>query len=194
MKFGPGWLHPFEQSLFRLRFELGGEELSNLTQWEAREAQANHRASTVAEHVFRNSKRLIGVVLWFEAERPRESGMVFLQALGFETANPMETWDGMPPWLEKDPAEDYPPCHWAAFDLTQDRSQLCILIKTAISEEAHAISYIVDPDAEIVLHVYDDRGMDLTGLSRESIGEAYGVFSDWLLDYDRERMAAALEA
>ncbi len=202
MKFGPGWLDPFERSPSSLRFELGGELFPNQTQPVARFSQAYDRARAVADHVFASSSRLVGVVLWFDddaglAGQPRPPGLVSLRAAGFETGAPIATWDEVPPWLRDVEDEDVAG-HWAAYDLSR-RDQRDVLLWCAISDEmsigpdAAVTSYIVDPDADLALHVYDDRGMDLIGLTPDTVRDAYGRFDGWLLDYDRPRMRRIFE-
>lgn len=201
MNLGPNWLNPFEQSPYSLRFELGGD-FSNLHEPVRRFTQAYDRARTVAEWVFRGTKRLTAVVMWIEEPSglsglPREIGITSLASVGFDTSQPTRSWEGLPPWLDgEDPETNR--CHWAAFDLSSCRSQSDILLWCSIADEmpvepdAAVVSYLLDPDAGLLLHVYDDRGMDLTGLSAESVAPAYREFDRWLLDYDRERMAVAL--
>jgi hypothetical protein len=61
-----------------------------------------------------------------------------------------------------------------------------------VEPKAAVVSYLLDPDAAVLLHVYDDRGMDLTGLTAQSVAPFYGEFDRWLLDHDRDRMAVVL--
>jgi len=42
----------------------------------------------------------------------------------------------------------------------------------------------------IMINPYDDRGMDVFGPNRDLLKMLYDKHSDWLLDYDRERMDA----
>ena len=202
MKLGPGWLNPFDQSPYSLRFELGGDH-SNLDDPVRRFTQAYDRARTVAESVFGVSRRLIAVVMSTEplsdlTGRPRKPGLSSLASIGFDTSQPTHSWEGPPPWLAEEDAEGVK-SSWAAFDLSANRRQQDILLWCSIADEmpvepnAAVVSYLLDPDAGVLLHVYDDRGMDLTGLSAASVASAYREFDEWLLDYDRDRMAAALE-
>ena len=39
-----------------------------------------------------------------------------------------------------------------------------------------------------MLHVYDDRGMDVIACDPAKLHGLYSDFEDWLLDHDRERM------
>ncbi|MDQ3124425.1 MAG: hypothetical protein M3Q74_02315, partial [Pseudomonadota bacterium] len=59
---GPNWLAAFQGSEYSLRFELGGETLSNLTQPVPRFLQAFDRARAIADAVFPGVGALLGVV------------------------------------------------------------------------------------------------------------------------------------
>ena len=48
--------------------------------------------------------------------------------------------------------------------------------------------YIVNLANGLLIHPYDDRGMDVVAPSPEVLDDLYHRFSDWLLDYDRQRM------
>lgn len=48
--------------------------------------------------------------------------------------------------------------------------------------------HLADPERGIVVHPYDDRGMDVVGPNHAVLRDLYTRFNPWLLDYDRERM------
>lgn len=48
--------------------------------------------------------------------------------------------------------------------------------------------YLYDLELGILVHPYDDRGMDVVGPNRELMQELYDKYTHWLLEYDRERM------
>lgn len=50
--------------------------------------------------------------------------------------------------------------------------------------------YLADPTRGVLLHPYDDRGMDVVGPGTDVLAELYSGFAGWLLDYDLERMQA----
>ena len=50
--------------------------------------------------------------------------------------------------------------------------------------------FLIDPNLRAMLHVYDDRGMDVISDDPTKLTGLYSNFADWLLDYDRNRMAA----
>ena len=66
-----------------------------------------------------------------------------------------------------------------------------IAYEMPIAPKAPVLSWLADFDAGVMLHVYDDRGMDVRALHRSTIEQIYRQFDAWLLDYDRPRMAVA---
>jgi hypothetical protein len=165
----------------------------------ARFTQAYDRARAIADHLFHDSRQILGIVSWFPDDRdlvgrPRDNvGLEGLEVAGFQPGSPLATWVESPLWLID---EDQVELTWQAFDLTDGKHLRDVLLWCAIAEEmpigpdASAISYLFDPDAEVVLHIYDDRGMDLTGLSATTLKSTYDRYSGWLLDHDRSRMEA----
>lgn len=53
--------------------------------------------------------------------------------------------------------------------------------------------YVASPERGIVVHPYDDRGMDIAGPNRVRLEELYLRFNPYLLGYDRDRMRAWFE-
>ena len=52
--------------------------------------------------------------------------------------------------------------------------------------------YFLNPATAIIVHIYNDRGLDIIAATRESLMPIYRTFNDWILDFDRERIAKAL--
>ena len=50
--------------------------------------------------------------------------------------------------------------------------------------------YLVDFSRATVLHVYDDRGMDVVAADVGRLRPLHGRFGDWLLAHDRPRADA----
>ena len=48
--------------------------------------------------------------------------------------------------------------------------------------------YIYDIELGVLVHPYDDRGMDVVGPNKFMINRIYTEFNTWLLDYDLEAM------
>lgn len=58
-----------------------------------------------------------------------------------------------------------------------------------IYPSAPVLTFLIDLSSSTMLHVYDDRGMDVISDDPAKLQVLYVEFADWLLDYDRERMA-----
>lgn len=82
------------------------------------------------------------------------------------------------------------------YDISQDlvaRDTLlwhAIAAEMPISPSVPIVTFLIDPDVTAMLHVYDDRGLDVIADQPAKLHSLYNKFPDWLLDYDRERMAA----
>ncbi|WP_395443859.1 DUF3885 domain-containing protein [Caulobacter sp. UC70_42] len=55
------------------------------------------------------------------------------------------------------------------------------------------MSKLVDLERGVSVNAYDDRGMDITSIAKETTSGLYQRFDKWLLDYDRPRMTEAFE-
>lgn len=64
-----------------------------------------------------------------------------------------------------------------------------IATEMPIYPSAPVLTFLVDLESSTMLHVYDDRGMDVISDDPAKLQVLYLGFADWLLDYDRERMA-----
>jgi hypothetical protein len=183
--FDEKWDEPFRSSPFRLRFELGGEEFDNSDQPVPRFMQALTRSRSVQEATFAQSSRLWAVVRSWQSD-----GLEALWRIGFRSS-PVAEWRVVEEVPEQ-PIEVI----WQAFDVTGDKSAcdtllwLSIVNEMPIDPKAPVESYLADMDRGILLHVYDDRGMDLTALNPSAIEDIRRRFDDWLLPYDRSRIEA----
>ena len=203
---GPGWQDALSQSQYRLRFELGGEMLSNIEQPVERFVQAFDRARAIIGEVFAKSQSEIGVIGFWPLEedqlfappfKPGETGLDCLKRLGFPDFAPISTWRAHPKWVAEEDKNEDSLFDWHAYDLTGRSTVRDILIWGAVACEmpiqpwAPVVAYMFDPDASIEAFVYDDRGMDVTALTAEALLPLYRRYDAWLLDYDRPRMAEA---
>ena len=190
------WLAPFRASRFSLRFELGGDVFGN-DRPVPRFSQAFDRAREIARDVFASSEQLLGIVAApFGSENdfyaPAPDAFAALNAAGFE-ARAIGEWQA-PLWPEQSADEDRVACHWRSYDLSDDPAGQDVLLWCAvayemlISPKAPVMPFLADFDRNIVLHVYDDRGMDVTALDREVLLPLYASRQDWLLNYDRRRI------
>lgn len=48
--------------------------------------------------------------------------------------------------------------------------------------------FLIHPKEHILYHLYDDRGLDVIAKDKETLRPIYGVYKDWILEYDREEI------
>lgn len=191
------WATRFTAMEVRLRFELGGEQFDNTVEQVPRFLQAHSRATTVADALFRSG--CLAVVAWngrkpYPAGLPRRTkdGFVALRSTGFVVPQITE-WHAP---LYPNSGDDEPDI-WTlrSYDLGQNKVFRDTLLWHAIAAEmpiypsAPVVVFLIDSQAPLMLHVYDDRGMEVIGNAPAKLNELYSEFSDWLLNHDRERMA-----
>lgn len=191
------WDQAFRASPYWVRFELGGEVLGNIDQPVPRFIQAFHRAQTVANAAFASSLSLTAILAASpESGRdlfaPSNDAFSTLEALGFRASEPWRQWSA-----SLDPEdEDEAPLSWRAIDLNESTMRDTLLWTSIVHEmpitpKAPVLSWLIDFETGVMLHVYDDRGMDVRALTRDAIEPLYRRFDAWLLDYDRPRMTVA---
>lgn len=179
----------------RLRFELGGEEFDNTVQQVPRFLQAHRRASTIADALF--SENCVAVVAWNScppdpAGLPDkvQDGFVALQSTGFDAPQTNE-WQAN---LYSAPDDEAYVWQLRSYDLGHNKVARDTLLWHAIASEmpiypsAPVVTFLLDPNTSVMLHVYDDRGMDVIASDAAKLHGLHSDFADWLLDYDRERM------
>ncbi len=188
------WRSRFGAADFRLRFELGGETLDGTHQPIPRLLRAMHRASTIADALF--DDRCIAVVSsHFEApegtrKSSKKTGFGALRSLGFHAVAECE-WHA-PLYLDDDAYLSELRC----YDISGQKLYRDTLIWNAIAAEmpirpsALVESFLIDRSRPMLLHVYDDRGMDVIADDPRNLRDLHDRFDDWLLDYDRDRMNA----
>jgi hypothetical protein len=49
-------------------------------------------------------------------------------------------------------------------------------------------AYIIDDRAKLLMHMYDDRGLDVIATSHATLLPMYEQFGDWILDNQRHRI------
>ena len=198
---GNCWAEPFGSSPFRLRFELGGET-DGVKAPVPRFLQAFGRARTVVDDTFLPSECVLAVVgCWpqptLDLFAPAADGFGALGQAGF-TATPVGEWKGPHPrYGMPDDDEEQKNATWKAYDITEQVAARDVIIwcavayEMAVTPKAPVVSFMVDLQRGILVHVYDDRGMDVIALKRDPLAEIYRTRNEWLLDHDRGRMIEA---
>ena len=124
------------------------------------------------------------------------SGFDHLEELGVPTEDALATWTGYC-WPGDEEDDEAEPWLHRAVKLTWDQADILLWNQVAcdigIAPRAPVKSKLVDLANGLSVNAYDDRGMDITSLTKASISGLYKRFDEWLLDYDRVRMREALE-
>ncbi len=198
LSLGPDWERELWVSPYRLRFELnqGGSHVTMFT-------SSYDRARTLARAALPTDAP-IGVIAANpepEAELGAEwrgwtKGTAFghLKRMGVRTKAHLATWKG-DVWPDDEADDEAETWVHRAVRLTWDQADILLWSQIAhdigVTPQAPVQSKLVDLERGVCVNAYDDRGMDVTALSPEPILELYRRFDDWLLDYDRPRMAEA---
>lgn len=192
------WRKPFEQSPYSLRFELGGVAFSCAGAPVPRFIQALSRATAIKDVAFSGDIAVTALVAceperWGSFRADEFDGFEGLARMGFR-AKLLHEWTA--PLFPHSGVEESG-FHWRSFDLTSDKAGQDTLLWCSVAYDmqvapkAAISSFFVNSERGIMLHVYDDRGMDVIALAAETLRDLYKEFDHWLLDYDRERMKAA---
>ncbi|MGN6374879.1 MAG: DUF3885 domain-containing protein [Sphingomonas sp.] len=201
LPFDEKWAEPYCASPFRLRFELGGESFDT-DRSVPRFVRAFGRARTLTNDVFAEAEELVSVIgCWpachLDIRAPARDGFAALEQAGFRS-QPIGEWKGgHPRYSLPDDEDGQRDATGKIFDLRDAPEDRDVIIWCAISCEmvvapkAPVTSFLIDPARQILVHVYDDRGMDVISLKRDTLVELYRQHNSWLLDYDRERIIEA---
>lgn len=200
LSLGPDWERELCSSPYRLRFELndGGSYLTMFT-------RSYDRARRLARAALPTDD-LIGVIAAYpdpSCELGAEwlgwtngTGFDHLEQLGVPTAASLATWSGYC-WASDKEDDEVEPWPHRAINLTWDQADILIWNQVAqdmgVAPRAPIKSKLADLARGVSVDVYDDRGMDITSVAMGSIAELYTRFDEWLLDYDRTRMAEVFE-
>lgn len=177
-----------------LRFELSGDR--ELDAPIGRFLQAHQRARALARFAFRNSQSLYAVSASWGNDQGPGSDLQDLRAV-LPTLNPEE-----PSFKETEDEEDpFDPvvAYWYVNQIgapagTRDQKMeelLWLALASDLGIRPAAIgskTWLVDFDNAIILHAYDDRGLDIVAMDAQVLQPVYDTFKAWLLDYDRQKM------
>lgn len=147
------------------------------------------KAQTLCNAVFPQDGE-IGVCLRFFG------GKTLLSALGF-FRNLRDCGVTIPNdrvcWCTPDPEEADCYSHFILF--TVSHASLTSLLWGAIAQDLGirprilGSVYLFHLEAKVLVHPYDDRGMDIIGPNRQLLKQMYYKYNHWLLDYNRQTMA-----
>lgn len=174
-----------------LRFELSRSG-TRLDEFE----QAWDRAREVVNFALGDAHELVIVISAFTdgPRMPYRDVLRSLRACGVRMGRPRAAW-----------TEPYHDPHVEELDTLAFVSFVCErqalhwllwgALATDLGVEPHLVGhlYVASPERGIVIHPYDDRGMDVAGPNHVLLAELYQRFNPYLLDYDRDRMRAFFE-
>lgn len=195
---GPDWERRLWASPYRLRFELnrGASYVTMFT-------SSYDRARVLARAALRTDN-LVGVIAAYPdpqrdagaKQRGWKKGTAFghLEEMGVPTEPNLATWTGYP-WPDEVLDDEDKPWLHRAVSLTWDQADILLWNQVAhdigVMPQAPVMSKLVDLQRGVSVNAYDDRGMDVTSIDRETISGLHRQFDAWLLDDDRPRMTEA---
>lgn len=189
-----GLFYEFEAAL---RFELGGEDVSTKRPIK-RFIQAFERANAVAADLFAQSSVWLLSSTFGEASPPKKHLKPF-KTIGLSRNDFTDL--GAVAQNDADHIQEFGKDlyrHWAGTlldgpDLIKEALWLALGSELGIRPAANASLYFVDFENQIVLHPYDDRGMDVIATRGEALSDLYRSRHSWLLEYDMARMRVVFE-
>tara|TARA_A100001391_G_scaffold48774_7_gene29132 strand:+ start:36983 stop:37498 length:516 start_codon:yes stop_codon:yes gene_type:complete len=126
----------------------------------------------------------------------RGTGFDHLRELGVPTEDALATWTGYC-WPGDEEDDEAVPWVHRAVQLRWDQADILLWNQLAqdigVAPRAAVKSKLVDLGRGLSVDAYDDRGMDITALTKSAISGLYERFDEWLLGYDRDRMKEAFE-
>lgn len=187
----------FESSL---RFELGDEDISAKLPIR-RFLQAHHRASSISNFIFADTKNLYALFSSYSSEEQNPKAMKRLQKSGFKKSRFSylgkfaREEDEFDDWEVEDPDDQKVAFrHWYSYPIlyTDEIAETLwfpcgieLGIKPYFNE---GNVYLVDFERGVCLHVYDDRGMDLVSTNKADLVPVFKKYQDWLLPYNLDEM------
>lgn len=165
-----------------LRFELseGGGYIEMFT-------RAYDRAREITAAAFEGTERLTVVLAQECHGEPgeRAAAVRSLRSCGIRLPSPRARW------TEQGDDEDFSSAYLAFHCGPEMINRLlwgALAVEIGIRPRLTCRVYLADVERGILVHPYDDRGMDIIGPNHALLHDLYSRFNAWLLDYDRERM------
>ena len=180
-----------------LRFELGGEAVST-TRPIKRFIQAFERANAVASDLFAQSSVWLLISTHGEASPPKKYLKPF-KTIGLSRSDFTDLWSVAQ--NDADHIEEFGEDlyrHWVGTELRspeliKQALWLALGAEIGIRPASNASLFFVDFENRIVLHPYDDRGMDVIAMRKEALADLYWSRQSWLLEYQIDHMKTVFE-
>ncbi|MDZ7280925.1 DUF3885 domain-containing protein [Sphingomonas sanguinis] len=195
------WMKRFSRQEPRLRFDLGGDAWDGDDHPIPRFLQAFRRAIAIADALFQNGCHAVVASVDDAANPaaphhvPSAAAFATLRASGFRAAYTSE-WQSV---LYPDGSDEAYQWTLRGCRLDDDEAARDCLIwhsiaaEMPISPSAPIVAFLLDPSAGTMLHIYDDRGMDVMAHDAAALRVLHATHADWLLGHDRERISATFD-
>ncbi|MEM8849992.1 MAG: DUF3885 domain-containing protein [Pseudomonadota bacterium] len=193
----------FQHGLFyefdvALRFELGGEHNSNSRPL-ARFIHAFERASEITDQLFERAQPVLLFSSCYGDAQPDSGRLKAYEIVGLPGSS-FRYLGGTPQPAEEDieAGVSQRHRHWDLAEIS-DRNQLREVLWLSLGSEFGVKPmilsdvYIVDFKRDIIIHPYDDRGMDVVSMDKANLSSLYEAKKSWLLEHDMPRMKAIFE-
>lgn len=190
----PGLFYRFD---YALRFELGGEEWGS-NHPIRRFLQAYTRATQIAEIIFQKPDQVHALVSSFgnsEASSPDFSRLRLVLPTILRSAFAYR----MDYSCDDSDLDDDTFTYWHEVQLNErmrinELLWMCCAVDMVIKPSCEGFDiFLVDFEKAIVLHAYDDRGLDIVAMEQSALFPLYNTLKEWLFDYDMARMRATFE-
>jgi hypothetical protein len=189
-----GLFYCFDQAL---RFELGGEEFG-IDRPMRRFLQAHGRSEAIAQTFFENSSEIHVLLSSYGTEQPKKKRFRPFKRCGIKRSR-FKHFSKTPQhddWHIAEFGSDRFR-HWDIAKL-EDKKTVSEIIWLAIASEmavepkldGSSSAYLLDVSRGLLLHVYDDRGMDIVASEAAPLRELFRKFKPWLLEHDLPSMSA----
>jgi len=174
-----------------LRFEIGQDELEVSDEYFH---AAHERAVSIFEAVFNESDEIEIVYQQYSdgRKRIRKGSFIFKQIEA--TKNDLAQYSDVRDIYQL----DYKSECWKRVNIPNlsinsidYKNILLSLIHTDFSCRSPSIlgeCFFINKTKNIIVNLYDDRGMDVISASKNELTSLYKQHNDWLLNYDREKM------
>lgn len=190
-----GLFYSYDQAL---RFELGGNEFGTDRPMR-RFAQAHERTKAVSQTLFGNSSEVFVLLSSYEMEKPEKKRLKPLKLCGIKRKKIKHLCRN--PQQDDDHIAEFGSDIFRHWDVTklEDRRFISEILWLGIASEmamepsfhGSLSAYLVDISKGLILHVYDDRGMDVIAAEGAALKELFTKYQLWLLESDLPEMAAA---
>jgi hypothetical protein len=67
-------------------------------------------------------------------------------------------------------------------------------VKLCIASTRLFIVYIVDPSAKIIMHMYDDRGLDVIATGIDALRAMFDRYCAWILENRRQKVESRFKS